>query len=150
MGKKKEEISRELGNLNGLQHSLGIQAMILCDINHLNESINLLKKQEIICREIGNRHSLQTSLKNQADVLILEGEIEQALTILKEQEEICREMNNTESLAKCLMVQATIFFEPAEALKTAKAAYQIAINNGHHELAEMIMEVMQRMEEPTN
>ena len=64
--KEKERICRELGNKDGLQRSLGNQALIHRDRGELDLAVELHKEEERICRELGNKDGLQRSLGNQA------------------------------------------------------------------------------------
>jgi hypothetical protein len=67
--KESEILSRELGNKDGLQMSLGNQANILYARGDLDGAMALYKESECICWELGNMDGLQASLGNQANIL---------------------------------------------------------------------------------
>jgi len=58
-----------LGNKDGMQRSLGNQALILMVRGDLGGSMALHKQKEQICRELGNKNGLAISLINQALLL---------------------------------------------------------------------------------
>ena len=100
--------SKELGNVNSLQASLGNQALILADRGDLDGAMKLHKEQERICRELGNKDGLQASLGNQANILYALGDLDGAMKLYKEQERICRELGNVNSLQASLGNQGLI------------------------------------------
>jgi tetratricopeptide (TPR) repeat protein len=67
--KEKERICRQLGNLDGLQRTLGNQALILQACGDLDGAMALHKEEERICRQVGTVEGLAVSLANQASVL---------------------------------------------------------------------------------
>lgn len=67
---EEERIRRQLGNLQSLQISLGIQAGIQSKRGQPKEAMTLLMEKERICRQIGNPEGLSRSLINQAMILI--------------------------------------------------------------------------------
>ena len=97
--KEQERICRELGNKDGLQASLGNQALILKARGDLDGAMALHKEEERICRELGNKDGLQASLGNQALILKARGDLDGAMALHKEQERICRELGNKDGLA---------------------------------------------------
>ena len=100
--------SREVGNVDGLQRSLGNQAIILQIRGDLDGAMTLLKEQEKICREHGNIERLARPLGIQATILQIRGDPDGAMALLKEQEKICRELGNMFYLQTSLCNQATI------------------------------------------
>jgi hypothetical protein len=67
--KHQERLCRKLGNKDGLQRTLGNQALILSTRGDLGGAMALSKEQERLCRELGNPEGLAISLANQADLL---------------------------------------------------------------------------------
>ncbi|MHA1683222.1 MAG: hypothetical protein ACTSUE_19950, partial [Promethearchaeota archaeon] len=83
-------ICRELGLKDGLQASLGAQAIILSLQDDSDGALALLKEQESICRELGLKDGLQISIANQILVLEARGDLDGVEALRKEQERICR------------------------------------------------------------
>jgi len=106
--KEEESICRQLGNLNGLQISLGNQALILMNWGKLDEAMALHKETESICRQLGNLDELSASLGNQANILYNWGRLEDAMALHKEEEFICRQLGNLDGLSISLGNQAVI------------------------------------------
>ena len=102
------DLCRKIGNKDGLETSLGGQAIILQDRGELDAAMALHKEQERICREIGNEEDLQVSLGNQANILYIRGEMETAMALHKEEEQFCRKLSLKDGLQKCLGNQAII------------------------------------------
>ena len=84
--KTEEKLCREKDHLNGLQHALGAQGIILNANGDLSESMKYSKEQEKICRENGFTSGLQSSLGNQGKILSTRGELNSALKLFQEQE----------------------------------------------------------------
>jgi len=103
-----EQMFRKLGDQDGLQTTLGNQAVILSDRGDLDGAISLLKAAEAICREIGKKNGLQSNLGNLATILFRRGDLDGALKLLKEQEQICRELGNKEGISACMGNQANV------------------------------------------
>jgi hypothetical protein len=82
--KEEERLCRELGNKDGLQRSLGNQALILKAWGKMKESLALQKEKERLCRELGNENSLAISLINQAALLTEKGKHQAALSLAEE------------------------------------------------------------------
>jgi tetratricopeptide (TPR) repeat protein len=106
--KEQELICRRLGNLDGLQRTLGNQAVILQDRGDLDGAIALHKEQERICRQLGDLYGLQGTLGNQGVILKDRGDLDGAMGLLKEQERICRQLGNLDGLQTTLGNQAVI------------------------------------------
>jgi hypothetical protein len=104
------EQDRASGNLDGLQGSLGNQALILSDRGELDQAMALHKEEERICRQLGDLDGLGRSLGNQALILSDRGELDQAMALHKEQERICRQLGNLACLAASLGSQANILY----------------------------------------
>ncbi len=58
-----------MGNKDGLQRTLGNQAVILYSCGELDGAMARFKEQERLCRELGNPEGLSRSLANQALLL---------------------------------------------------------------------------------
>jgi tetratricopeptide (TPR) repeat protein len=101
-------ISRQLGDLDGLQASLGNQAVILQACGNLDGAMARLKEQEHICRQSSKLDGVQASLGNQALILKAHGDLDGAMVLLKEQERICRQVGNLNHLQTNLGNQALI------------------------------------------
>ncbi len=99
---------RSTHNKNGLQRSLGNQALILHDRGELSAAMSLYKEQERICRELGDKEGLQSCLGNQALILHNRGDLDAAMAMHKEKEQICRELGNKDGLQRALGNQALI------------------------------------------
>ena len=82
--KEGERIWRELGNLDGLQASLGGQANVLSDCGNFNGAMALFKEQEKICRKLGNQKDLAVSLINQAIAFYKKDESKNARSLANE------------------------------------------------------------------
>jgi tetratricopeptide (TPR) repeat protein len=106
--KENEQICRQSGDLDGLQRTLGNQALILRDRGDLDGAMALLKEQERICRRLGNLDGLQRSLANQAVILRDRGDMDGAMALLKENEHTWRELGNLDGLSVSLGNQALI------------------------------------------
>jgi tetratricopeptide (TPR) repeat protein len=128
--KEQEKICRQLGNLDGLQASLGNQALILKDRGDLDGAMALHKEEEKICRQLGNLAGLQASLGNQALILQDRGDLDGAMALHKEKERICRQLDTKEGLAITLGNQALLLGQNLNrwraALPLAEEAHQIA------------------------
>ncbi len=137
---------RATGELDGLQASLGGQAVIHWARGELDEAMRLLKEQERICRELGNKHGLQASLGDQALILKARGELDEAMRLHKEQERICRELGTVDGLARSLANQALLLAEnvgrPRQALPLAEEAYRLATEHGLTALAGQIKPIL--------
>jgi len=75
---------REIGDLNGLQVSLGNQALILQVRGDLDGAMALHKEEERICRQLGNPEGLATSLANQASILKEQEKPDEALALARQ------------------------------------------------------------------
>ena len=106
--KEQEHICRQLGNLDGLQATLGNQALILKARGDLDGAMALHKEQERICRQLGNLDGLQRTLGNQASILKARGDLDGAMALHKEEERICRQLGNLDGLQATLGNQALI------------------------------------------
>jgi hypothetical protein len=82
--KEQERICRELGNVDGLQYSLGGQALILKARGDLDGAMALHKEQERICRELGSVEHLAYSSINQALILSQQNHHREALAKAEE------------------------------------------------------------------
>jgi len=82
--RESERLSRELGNLDGLQVSLCNQAVILLRLGDLYKAMLLLKETERICRKLDNSRALAFALANQASVLREMGSPREALPLAEE------------------------------------------------------------------
>jgi tetratricopeptide (TPR) repeat protein len=86
---QEEALCRELGDLHGLQVSLGNQANILYLRDRYAEALALHDEKERICRELGDPASLALGLANKAVVLVEGfGHARDALVLLEEAEEL--------------------------------------------------------------
>ena len=81
--RQEEQLCRELGNKDGLQRSLGNQALILQARGDLDGAMALHKQEEQLCRELGNKDGLQASLGNQALILQARGDLDGAMALHK-------------------------------------------------------------------
>jgi tetratricopeptide (TPR) repeat protein len=106
--KEQERICHQLGNVNGLQRSLGNQALILQARGDLGGAMALHKEQERICRQLSNLDDLSRTLGNQALILQDRGDLDGAMALHKEQERICRQLGNLDGLSISLGNQAVI------------------------------------------
>jgi len=109
--KELEKISRERGNKEDVQISLGNQALILKTWGRLDEAMDLFKEQERIYREMGDMHGLQLTLGNQALILHARGRFDEAMQMQKETERICRRLGNKDGIQTSLSNQAMILKE---------------------------------------
>ena len=75
---------RETGDLDGLQASLGNQALILQDRGELDRAMELHKEKERICRQLGNVSGLAISLINQASTLKQLGQTAESIALAEE------------------------------------------------------------------
>jgi hypothetical protein len=83
--KDQERICRELENRDGIQTSLGNQALILQARGDHDGAMKLLKDQERICRELGKVEGLALSLANQSLFLTDgRGSPHEALSLIRE------------------------------------------------------------------
>jgi tetratricopeptide (TPR) repeat protein len=64
-----ERMHREVGDLVGIQNSIGFQSEILCAMGDFEGAINLDRKRERFCREHDYTEGLIISLANQAHLL---------------------------------------------------------------------------------
>jgi len=112
MGIRSRQIdrSRQEGDLDGLQASLGNQALILQDRCQLDDAMALHKEQERICKQLGNLDGLQASLGNQALILEDRGKLNEAMSFLKEVERICKQLGNLDGLQRSLGNQAGMLY----------------------------------------
>jgi len=106
--KEQERICRQLGNLDGLQASLGNQALILKDRGDLDGAMALHKEEERICRQLGDLDGLQATLGNQALILTARGDLDGAMALLRKQERICRQLGNLDALQTTLGNKANV------------------------------------------
>ena len=79
-----QRLCRELGNKDGLQASLGNQALILADRGDLDGAMALHKEKERLCRELGDKDGLAISLGNQAVILADRGDLDGAFALAEE------------------------------------------------------------------
>ena len=99
---EEERNYRNLGDKDGLQRSLGNQALIHRDRGELDRAMELHKEKERICRELGNNKGIVLSLANQAGILLYEKkDPAAALPLLKEAYRIA-ESSGFESLVSQL------------------------------------------------
>jgi nephrocystin-3 len=105
--KEEERICRELGNRNGLQISLGNQALILHDRGDLEGAMALHKEKERICRELGDLAGLGVGLSNQAELLLEAGRPAEALPRIEESVALARRLGSP-ALAGRLELAETI------------------------------------------
>jgi nephrocystin-3 len=102
------EYFRATGDLDGLQRSLGNQALILYARGDLEGAMALHMEQERICRQLGDLSHLSTALGNQGLILDARGDLDGAMALHKEKERICRELGNLHGLSMSLGNQAVI------------------------------------------
>ena len=142
--KEQERICRQLGNLEGLQASLGNQAAILYARGELDDAMPLMKEQERICRQLGNLNGLQRSLENQAAVLKASGRLDDAEPLLKERERICPQPGNSDGLVPSFIEGVLLGHTQKlpEALRKAEEAYQFASSIGDAALAAKIEPIL--------
>jgi tetratricopeptide (TPR) repeat protein len=144
--KEEERICRELGKKDGLQRSLGNQAVIHYARGELDEAMRLHKEEERICRELGNKGGLQRSLGSQGLIHYDRGELDEAMRLYKEEERICRELGNKDGLAISLANQAQLFSEkldrPREALPLAEEAEALVRQHGLTRVAAQIQPII--------
>jgi ATP/maltotriose-dependent transcriptional regulator MalT len=145
LSKEQERLCRELGKIDGLQASFGIQAAILFARRDLEGALSLLKEQERLCRELGNKEALQLALGNQAPIRQSRGDLDGAMALSKEQERLCRELGNPYGLAASLANQASqlraIQGRRREARRLADEALAIATRHGYGQLIPQIQQV---------
>jgi len=126
---EEERICRELGNKDGLQRSLGSQALILRLRGDLDGAMALHQEEGRICRELGNKNSLAISLINQALILRERGRVDVAMDLLREAEDLCRQCGYASSLGYGLYHQASLLHhnrgQPQAALPLAEEALGI-------------------------
>ncbi|MCX6690515.1 MAG: hypothetical protein NTW33_00340, partial [Methanoregula sp.] len=125
--------SKELGNKNDLQGSLGNQALIIKDRGDPDGAMLLHKEEERICQELGNKNGLQACLGNQALILKDRGDLDGAMALHKEEEQICRELGDVNNLAISFGNQANILRiqgDTAGAMTLLKKEEQICRKNG--------------------
>jgi len=143
--KEAERICRHLGNLDGLQRTLGNQANILYACSDMEEAMALHKEAERICRQLGNLDGLQHSLCNQANILYAGVDLEGAMALHKEAERICRQLGNIEGLARSLINQALVLLQMGrarEGLPLAEAANRLATKHGYAGLEGQIAPIL--------
>lgn len=109
-----EQRFRNSGDVEGLQITLGVLALILRAQKDLTRSIALLKEQERLCRRMGDKDALQRTLGNRALVLQDRGDLDGAMALYAERERICRESANLDGLQRTLGQQAVILQERGE------------------------------------
>jgi tetratricopeptide (TPR) repeat protein len=100
--KRKNRSPENWANKDGLQRSLGNQALILQMTGSLEEAMELFKEQERICREMGSKKDLQSALGNQALLLRTWGRLDEAMQLLQEQEVAYRELGDKDGLQRSL------------------------------------------------
>ena len=126
--REQEQISRKLGNKEGLARSLGSQALIYRDRGEPDRAMELFNEQEQISRKLGNNDELQRSLENQALIHRDLGEPDRAVELFREQEQISRENRNKDGLQRSLGNQALIhrdLGEPDRAMELHKEEERI-------------------------
>lgn len=104
-----EDICRASEDMDGLQRSLGNQALTLYYMRtDMAAALALLREQERICQVLGNKDSQQTSIGNQGLIFYAVGQHEEAMKLYQQQEKICREIGNRNSLQECLGNEALV------------------------------------------
>src|SRR3989339_18839 len=102
------QISRELGDKDGLLIALCNQGVVLEARGDLDGAMKVLKQNEQICWELGHKDGLSYSLGNQANILHARGDLDGAMELHKQEEQICRDLGDKEGLQACLNNQANI------------------------------------------
>jgi tetratricopeptide (TPR) repeat protein len=105
---EQERCLREVGDMNGLQMNLGIQALVRKDSNDLAGALALLQEKETICRQLTENIGLLWSLNNQAQILQALKDLNGALAKFKEMEQICRQIGHLDGLRLSLSSSALI------------------------------------------
>lgn len=106
--KKTETIYRQNQDLEGLQISLGNQAIILYLWGRFDEALKLNKEKEKICREIKDIEGIQASQNNQVLIYKSLGNLDEAMKIYKVSEQICQQKKDLLGLSVALGNQAVI------------------------------------------
>lgn len=88
--------------------AIGNQSVILGDLGHLDDAMDLLKEKERICRESEDKNGLSIALGNMAVILAQKGRLVEAMKLHKEEARICRELGDKGGLAMNLGNQAEI------------------------------------------
>jgi tetratricopeptide (TPR) repeat protein len=131
---EQEQISRQVGNQDGLEASLGGQGSVKRYRGQSAEALLLFEEQEKICRLIGNVRNLQASLNNQGLVQWETGNFKQAMTLFESVEQTCRKLGDVEVLWHTLYNQAEILFRhlgnPGSARKKVSEAVAILRKTG--------------------
>ncbi|MFM8173698.1 MAG: hypothetical protein ACKN81_09150, partial [Pirellulaceae bacterium] len=144
-----EAICRRLNNPDGLQRTLGNQALILEAQGDLAGAMALHKEQEAICRRLNNPDGLQASLGNQGLILQLQGDLAGAMALHREKEAICRRLNNPDGLARSLASQGVLLGlqmdQPSEGLVLAEEALRLATTHGYTTLALQIESIVKQL-----
>jgi tetratricopeptide (TPR) repeat protein len=90
--------SRDANLVDGLQRSLGNQALIHRLQGRLERARELLAVQEHLCRDSENSVGLQFCLHQQGEVALAAGEHETALRLFEEEGSLCRELGLLDAL----------------------------------------------------
>ena len=107
--KEKEQICRELGNKDGLQLSLGNQALIHQNRGEAGSCHGTPQRTGTdLPGKLGTKTDSSESSGNQALIHRDLGEPDLAMELLKEEERICRELGNKDGLQRSLGNQALI------------------------------------------
>jgi hypothetical protein len=82
--REQERICQQLDDLNGLQTTLGNQALIVKDRGDPTKAMEMLKEQEQLCQQSGERTGLAMSLANQALILWQMGRTREGLPLAED------------------------------------------------------------------
>lgn len=82
--KEQEGLCRQIGDLHGLETTLGNQAVILRMRGQLDDALTLHREKERICRDLGDIDGVAMSLGNQALVLSDAGRPREARKLAEE------------------------------------------------------------------
>ncbi len=105
---RQEQICRKLGDLQGVQKSLGGQGLIAQERGELDLALRLHKEQQRICSELAYPRGVAISLNNQAMLAYEKGEFARALDLYKQEEQICRQLGDLDGLQHSLGGQANV------------------------------------------
>lgn len=110
-GGVKQELERQLREVEGSVVSLMNDAIATQERGDLDGALRLFGRAEAICRELRNSKQLVAVLGYQTLILKERGDLDAALRLFEETESLCRKLGDSENLAAVLVGQASIWME---------------------------------------
>ena len=105
--RESEQISRELGDLQGLNESLYRQGDAIYKQGQFESALKLFRDYEKFCRDRGDMHGLATCLTSQGYVYSERGDHKKALELYRESERINRMRGDRSRIASSLSEQGS-------------------------------------------